>query len=829
MQNEEDFGQGEPQKKGQSPNASKQDEYNYATRWIENSRFLGASARLPYDYIKETRIDPTNPTIIDSQVQTGTVIGNSTGLFFGLFIHFICVKFKLYTPYSVNPLYRNFKTLANVGGTVGTLIANLLPFSDNTRKFFAAILTDISCITLGILALPYWLFYRNKNDGCDLFLMSNPNTENPSDSDYKVSDGNHLYLYKTNDTDVFYYIQENGKPRKYEMKIVVKEISDSLNKATLNDPSKQKELSKCDDRSITDAILSFTSQKKHTKNEWDTYTITGTEGWSKYGKTLLVFGTSLGQIGGALFAYLRQTSLVVARTSIAIWGGITAVGSFVLGLILVPLINWCSEKFSGEKALVTSKEKKDVFRNNYIRAGMTLGLSLGTAIGFGLGAFLPFGSLIGATVGGAIGSVILGIAIGIKGRQISEYVRVNWKISKDTENSWDYATRTTSYAFTSVGALIGFFLPVPGGMVAGVLLGGAIGGALGWFVGLPVIRQARQGGKKEEYLSASLPWTQRVATGVNLGTMLGAIVGLIIGAAGGPLGIVAAVSLCSSIGGVLGSVVGTFYGKKVKPVLAEKTAPPAAVVEISTTAAVVNSLSSGNGNNLQSANTHITPDLPTSPATVSASDATGCSPPLVITSGPDASLIPVPIASPVPPDSPIPVPIASPVLPAPPTPAPAASVASQLPLPSLDVPSSETSTTQGLPSPAASTVSRSSNSSSPSLSIFTHSNSSSSMFSPQPGDSPTSVNSPDSSTTASPRKDHPSNTAPLPLKWQGRKLSPRAEAAHSSLFSVTKKEAEKNAQYCNEQKQQAGVYPAPSPILSPRYLAQNPDHQQQKL
>ena len=463
----------EPENIAPNPMASKIDELNYLTRWIENSKFIGSPGRAGYNYYEETHSDLTDAATIDDEVEIGTVGSNGAGLLIGWIIHTLSVRYKLYPGRkALNPLYRNFKTLANVGATIGTLIANFLPFSDNARKFFSAIITDIACIALGIFAIPYWLI------------------------------------------------------RQYVFKI---------------------------------------DSKKN-----DTYALTGIEGWSKYGKTLLVFGSSLGQIAGALYAYLKQSSLASAsaKTSIAIYGGIVGVGSFVLGLILIPLINRISKRLGHGKILSTDEENKDVFRNNYVRSGMTLGVALGTVIGFAIGsALLPgVGSLIGATIGGAIGCIILGTALGITGNRVSQYTKRKWNVATDTENSWDYATRTTSFAFASVGALIGFFLPVPGGMAAGALLGSAIGGTLGWFAGFPIIRKARQIQSQEE-ASTSLSWTQRVATGVNLGTIIGAIAGLVIGLAGGPLGIIAGVTLCSAIGGIVGGLIATYYGKEARKVM----------------------------------------------------------------------------------------------------------------------------------------------------------------------------------------------------------------------------------------------------------------------
>ncbi len=299
------------------------------------------------------------------------------------------------------------------------------------------------------------------------------------------------------------------------------------------------------------------------KNAEETDCRVGNEGWSKYAKTALVFGVILGQIVGAVVSYCTKA---VLATSVALWGGIVGVGLFALSFVMVPLIN----KLTG-KAL---KVDKDVFRNNYVRTGITFGSSLGAAIGFGIGSLLlpGIGSMMGATIGGAIGGVIGGAILGAKGHKLSAYAKRTWNDPKnrgdnpDANNSIDYCTRTCSLAFTALGALIGFLLPIPGGF----MLGGAIGGTIGWFLAFPITSIARKIQPIEtdkKHPSNGLPWSQRVAGGVSLGATIGSAIGAIIGLAGGPLGVIAGAILFGAIGGVVGTIISVFCNQDARRIM----------------------------------------------------------------------------------------------------------------------------------------------------------------------------------------------------------------------------------------------------------------------
>ncbi len=472
---------------------------NYGTRLAEVGRFIGAPARAAYDTHaeKNTKSDDLAPTgEVNNQIEIGLITFNAGGLALGFIFH-VLLAYKLKNKnnkptnpikrwffdrlpeyenhQSVNPLYRNFKTLACVGAAFGASLAFFLPVSDGAKKFFSAICADIAAIVLGLFAIPYWLIRQ------EIFKVD-PNKE--------TRNGNH---------------------------------------------------------------------------------ITGLEGWSKYGKTLLVFGMALGQFLGISIALLLRASTGAAKVASILWSGMAGVGLFVIGLVLIPIIN----KYTN-RSLTITKPDKDKFRNNYIRTGMTLGLAIGVLLGAMIAVHvfpILFPAIcqglqtdalysIGMIVGGALFSIAGGILTGVKGHKISLYTQTKWNISGNTENSWDYATRTTSMVGASVGALIGFFIPIPGGFLIGSAVGTAVGGIVGWFAALPIIALARKLKPDEGPPSEQLSWAQRVGSGANIGTVIGGLLGLIGGALGGPIGLIGGAILGSAIGGIIGAAVATTLGKE---------------------------------------------------------------------------------------------------------------------------------------------------------------------------------------------------------------------------------------------------------------------------
>lgn len=91
---------------------------------------------------------------------------------------------------------------------------------------------------------------------CDLFLMSTPKTKN----DFKVSDKNHLYLYKHRDGRFYYFIGETGK-----LCFLDNNIKDLIQKDEFNQSGNNPV--KCENKAICDAILKITSKRDHTHIE----------------------------------------------------------------------------------------------------------------------------------------------------------------------------------------------------------------------------------------------------------------------------------------------------------------------------------------------------------------------------------------------------------------------------------------------------------------------------------------------------------------------------------------------------------------------------------
>lgn len=449
---------------------TEKDRWNYLSRCFENGRFLGGVAEMPMDnHFAQTHesSNTTDANEIKEDQQVDYVVDNAGGMIIGLIINRL-LKNRYKKNQWRNPMYRNFKTLASFGASVGMLFGYLLPLPEKAQKFFAAIIGNAASLFFGLFAIPYWLLGQKEN-------------------------------------------QINKK-----------------------------------DKNI--------------------YTRTGDEGWSKYAKTFLVYGTALGQVGGAIYYHFRQNLNLV--TSMVIGGAIGGVTSFLVGIVMVPAINYfCS------KVLTADGKNKEEFRNNYIRSGITLGVAVGSVIGFVFGSLLfpGLGSFAGMAIGAGIGSLMGGVTLGMNGYKITNYVEKNWKSGGDSDNSWDYAARNMSLACGFLGTVVGCFLPVPGGILIGAALGAAIAGVIGWVAGLEIVYRARktEPDEKNKATADTLPWTQRIASGSNACAIIGAVIGLVVGLLGGPIGIIAGVVLGGAIGGVIGGIIGALYDKQARRLIRE--------------------------------------------------------------------------------------------------------------------------------------------------------------------------------------------------------------------------------------------------------------------
>lgn len=142
---------------------------------------------------------------------------------------------------------------------------------------------------------------------------------------------------------------------------------------------------------------------------------------------------------------------------------------------------------------------------------------------------------------------------------------------EDIENSWDYATRSTAGVFGFIGAAV-VCLINPAAALLLVPIGTAIAGAIGWGIGIIIMKQARAL-RIHEKKAETLPWTQRITAGANLGSIIGGIIGIIIGFVGfiftGPASIILAVSFFSAIGAVVGGIVGALWEKRARELIVE--------------------------------------------------------------------------------------------------------------------------------------------------------------------------------------------------------------------------------------------------------------------
>ncbi len=323
---------------------------------------------------------------------------------------------------------------------------------------------------------------------------------------------------------------------------------------------------------VRDKILKIPPNTKHE------YAVTGLEGWSKYGKTALTFGTAIGQgIGGLIVGITHKAgsaAAMVSSFSISFWGGVVGVGSFVLSIIAVPLINWISSKFTRDGKGILTSNNKNKYRNNYTRLGITFGAALGVLLGFVIGNWC-FGLIMAATIFSGLGAVVGGVLFSIYGHKLHKMMHPlppgKTEKDEDIENSWDYVSRCTASVFGYVGAAVVCAIN-PAAALLLVPIGTAVASAIGCIVGILIMKAARRmPGNAEEKKAATLPWTQRITTGANVGSIIGSCIGVGLGFAGlflaGPAGVIFAVSLCGAIGAVVGGCVGALYDKQARTLI----------------------------------------------------------------------------------------------------------------------------------------------------------------------------------------------------------------------------------------------------------------------
>lgn len=505
---------------------------NTDARPYEDWRFFGgAVAQAPIQYVG-LKQNPQHEgyTSVDVDMQAGTAAGGIAGLMIALLIRLMG---RRYYPYEKeqDPLYRTFKTLASVGQSVGNVLGSFIKIS-LVRKVAISFFGALFSLAFGLIALPIVYFRERekikKEKEAEIKAKEKEVREAKEAKEAHDIEANEAAIKKTHRRGIPEQPNQNIPP---EFKNQV-----SISRVQSQNP--------------------IQSQKKPPKS---IYQVGFEEGWSKYGKTGQIYGISLGMsIAGLCFLLGKHFAALNAAASVAVGGAIGGVAGFVLTVIAVPVVN----KLFSNKWVVEDRKDKEKFRNNYIRAGLAMGASLGSVAGFLIGTLLfpGLGSMLGMTIGGAIGGLVGGIAIGKFGERISRWFHGD----KESDNSWDYAVRTADYTFGLLGAAIGFFVPIPGGVVIGAALGTAIGKVVGAVVGMITVKLARKY-HPDEHKAEHLPWTQRVANGTTIGMIIGAGIGALIGFfVGGPFGLIAGVIVGGSIAGFCGGVWGSRNDKTAR-------------------------------------------------------------------------------------------------------------------------------------------------------------------------------------------------------------------------------------------------------------------------
>ncbi|MDR3503908.1 MAG: hypothetical protein P4L79_15135 [Legionella sp.] len=427
---------------------------NYKARYVELAKpMTGAIAIVIYYVLEDIDVDSNMKLNLSNTIATFIcwVLGEQL-------IHRICVYFDLYTkPNSKNPLYRNVKTLASLGSSLGIIFASLSSSLSN-RKLSISLHSMLMGSMIGLLAF------------------------------------------------------------------IIHQYDDSLQQ---------------DDESI-DAQM-------------------GTEGWSKYAKTALVLGASMGQLFGGIISYLHDSDTLTSSSNITLYSAIASVVTFFAVMAFVPLINYLTRDKNEHTArgiLVT--DDRSLFNNNYVRSGLTLGVALGTVLGGLLGPILIPGLSPEITIalGASSLSIIAGIGLGFYGQKLSSYFETNWEVSTTTENSWSYAARSTANYFSYIGIALAYAFCPGAALIHAALIGSAVGSLIGWFTGLFIMCLARKIEPDETMMNAAtLPWTQRIAIGTTRGTIIGAVVGLALGlVVGGPFTLVGWSVFLGTIGGIIGGI-----------------------------------------------------------------------------------------------------------------------------------------------------------------------------------------------------------------------------------------------------------------------------------
>ncbi|MHB1946850.1 MAG: hypothetical protein ACYCQI_01900 [Gammaproteobacteria bacterium] len=558
-----------------------QDSLNFAGRWIENARTIGAIPRA--SYLAARHQQQTEEYFLDSdnanfEAQTATIIGYSGGLLTGIILHYLLKKYYKKAS-SDNPLYRTFKTLAAVGAAFGTTVSRMVPLPPLAQN----ILADVASIGIGLISFPYWYFRekyfrkypvpkeeRNKltKTGLESWSKYGKTFLVFGASFGQVLGAVHSHFTSRNllaNMAIFGGITSLGSfavgmslvplfswvKQKRNKKRIEKRLRETKYLTEKSTPTE-----------INEAINAY-----HKLEEWDLIAKTSPNETIK--AEILKFFEIKKRLQ-EIKVITADSTTYQSNEAINAYNRLIKTGAISVDscaeVIDEQIRDYIFLKESGKIKEQTKPKNKDSFRNNYVRTGILLGAALGTTVGFILGTlvFPGVGSAIGMTLGGAIGGIAGGTVLGITGERISKHTKKRWGVGEDTDNSWDYATRSMYYTGAFLGAAIGFFVPVPGGALVGAAIGGAMGGLAGWVGGLGVVRAARRN-NNPELPAKTLPWSQRMGTGGNVGSLVCSGIGFLLGLAGGPMGAIIGATLGYSFGGFIGSLLGVAYEKIKQP------------------------------------------------------------------------------------------------------------------------------------------------------------------------------------------------------------------------------------------------------------------------
>ena len=440
----------------------------YRIRYVELTRPIAGAVLggINYGLARYTDLNDSSINLV------GNTFANLAAWLLGeLIVHNLCLKFNLYTEStSKNPLYRNFKTLASLGYSIGSIFAIIVSSTKNL-KLNNAVFSAFASFILGISAFAYrW------------------------------------------------------------------------------------------------------ARKDHTENINEQL---GVEGWSKYTKMALTLGLFLGQSIGGYISYVNSCDDITSWSNITFYGSIFAVVSFAFAALLVPVVNSLMYKLhDGKKMGILVADNKDLFNTNYVRSGMTLGAAFGSILGGLLGPAIITGltPAIGIAVGSSLFAIISGILLGVYGYAITLKLKNDWKVLVDTDNSWSYASRNTSYVFGFIGTIFACIFCPGASLLQTIAFASAISSLIGWFAGFGVMWTARCFELKEQKTEPTeLPWTQRISTGANRGAIIGSCAGLILGLCiGGPLGLIGWISFFGAMAAIIGAAIGWLNNEVAKIIIIEK-------------------------------------------------------------------------------------------------------------------------------------------------------------------------------------------------------------------------------------------------------------------